>query len=44
MYSPKRAADWRISVNVEIPGTCATLCLFILGDGEEEGLRGCDGY
>lgn len=21
IYSPKRAADWRISVNVEVPGT-----------------------
>lgn len=22
IYSPKRQADWRISVNLEIPGTC----------------------
>jgi polynucleotide 5'-triphosphatase len=21
IYSPKRAADWRVSVNVEVPGT-----------------------
>lgn len=47
VYSPKRAADWRISVNVEIPGTCATLRLFVLGDREEEALRalrGCGCY
>lgn len=23
IYSPKRAADWRISVNVEVPGMLA---------------------
>lgn len=34
IYSPKRAADWRISVNLEVPGAC--LCLrsrFALGLG-----------
>jgi hypothetical protein len=27
IYSPKRAADWRISVNLEIPGTTSLRCL-----------------
>lgn len=24
IYSPKRAADWRVSVNLEVPGTCSS--------------------
>lgn len=27
IYSPKRAADWRISVNLEVPGACLSISL-----------------
>ena len=30
IYSPKRAADWRVSVNLEVPGECLH-ALFLLG-------------
>jgi hypothetical protein len=28
IYSPKRAADWRVSVNLEVPGSCITCHVF----------------
>ena len=29
IYSPKRAADWRISVNVEVPGASRRVLVFL---------------
>ena len=29
VYSPKRAADWRISVNIEVPGMCHLIIISI---------------